>query len=199
MRPITEPIPSPDLSDSLKRGRYLVRLGECIGCHTSHSEYNPGIFGGGNYINRFGQNVFSANITINPSGISYGREGFIFVIRTGKGGTLSPIMPWISFKNMTDSDLNAIYTYLKTIAPSKHYVSNQPPFTHCTICGMDHGLGNKNKREIPAGIKLDPKLYEQYAGTYLNEEDSSSYIITKEGNKLVGKQWQNGTKTELVQ
>jgi len=188
----------PDLSDSIKRGRYLVRLGECVGCHTSHAEYNPGIFAGGNYIERFGRNAFSANITSDESGIPYGPEGFIFVIRTGKGGLLSPIMPWISFKNMNDEDLRAIYNYLRTFPPAKHSVNSQAPFTHCAICGMDHGLGNKNKREIPAGIKLNPDLYDQYAGTYLDEEYGSTYIISKEGNKLVGQPWENAPKTELI-
>lgn len=198
LKPITEPIKMPDLSDSIKRGRYLVRLGECVGCHTSHAEYNPGIFAGGNYIERFGLKAFSANITSDDSGIPYGPEGFIFVIRTGKGGLLSPIMPWISFKNMNDEDLKAIYSYLRTFPPAKHFVNTQQPFTHCAICGMDHGLGNKNKREIPVGIKLDPDLYDQYVGSYLNEEYGDTYIISKQGNKLMGQPWENAPKTELI-
>lgn len=196
--PLTEPVEMPDLSDSIKRGRYLVRLGECVGCHTSHAEYNPGIFAGGNYIDRFGSKVFSANITADSSGIPYGATGFIFVMRTGKGGTLSPTMPWAAFKNMTDDDLKAIYAYLLTVPPAQHYVNNQPPFTHCAICGMEHGVGDKNKRKKPAGIKLDPKLYDQYAGTYFNEQWNNSYIITRDGNKLLGKQWETGPATELI-
>ena len=196
--PLTEPVEMPDLSDSLKRGRHLVRLGECAGCHTSHAEYNPGIFAGGNYIDRFGSKVFSANITADSSGIPYGAAGFIFVMRTGKGGTLSPTMPWAAFKNMTDNDLKAIYAYLLTVPPAQHYVNNQQPFTHCAICGMEHGLGDKNKRKKPAGIKLDPKVYDQYAGTYFNEQWNNSYIITRNGNMLFGKQWETGPATELI-
>ncbi len=196
--PITEPVLTPDFSDPVKRGMYLVNLGECVGCHTSHSDYNPGLFGGGNFAPRYQHAAFTANITIDPSGIAYGPEGFIFTLRTGKGGTLSPVMPWISFKNMTDDDLKAIYAYLRTLPPSKHYVSNQKPFTHCAICGQEHGLGEKNKRETPTGIKMDPALYDQYAGTYFNEQYNSSYIISKEGNKLIGQQWENAPRTELV-
>ena len=198
LNPITEPVKLPGLSDSIKRGRYLVRLGECVGCHTSHAEYNPGIFAGGNYIERFGLKAFSANITSDDSGIPYGPEGFIFVIRTGKGGLLSPIMPWISFKNMNDEDLKAIYSYLRTFPPAKHSVNSQQPFSRCAICGMDHGLGNKNKREIPAGIKLNPDLFDQYVGTFLNEEYGDTYMISKQGNKLTGQQWENAPKTELI-
>jgi mono/diheme cytochrome c family protein len=198
LNPIIEPVKMPDLTDSINRGRYLVRLGECVGCHTSHAEYNPGIFAGGNDIERFALKAFSANITSDESGIPYGPEGFIFVLRTGKGGLLSPIMPWISFKNMNDEDLRAIYSYLRTFPSAKHFVSSQLPFTHCAICGLDHGLGNKNKRDIPAGIKLNLDLYDQYAGTYLDEQYGSTYIISKERNKLLGQPWENGPKTELI-
>ena len=155
-------------------------------CHTLRQDYSPGAYAGGNLIDHGHGSAFSANITSDPSGMAYGPEGFIFVMRTGKGGTLSNNMPWIAFKNINDDDLKAIYTYLRTIPPSQHYISNQPPFTHCAICGQEHGLGDKNKRETPAGIKLDPKLYDQYVGTYFNEEWNSSYIITREGTKLIG-------------
>jgi mono/diheme cytochrome c family protein len=198
LRPITEPVDMPDLSDSLQRGKYLVRLGECAGCHTSHAEYNPGLLGGGNYIDRFGHKVYSANITVDESGIGYGPAGFMFVIRTGKGGTLSPTMPWIAFKNMNDDDLKAIYAYLRTFPPVKHLVSNQLPFTRCAICGMDHGLGDKNKRERPAGIKIDPALYGLYAGTYFNERYNFSVTVTREKSNLIFQPWENGPKIELV-
>jgi mono/diheme cytochrome c family protein len=198
LRPLTEPVEMPDLSDPMKKGKYLVRLGECAGCHTSHSDYNPGLFGGGNYIDRFGRKVFSANITSDPSGMAYGPEGFIFVIRTGKGGTLSPTMPWISFKNMNDDDLKAIYAYLGTFPHAKHAISNQAPFTHCAICDQEHGLGDKNKREKPTGIKQDPALYDLYAGTYFNEKYNWSVTVMKEKNNLIFQPWENGPKIELV-
>jgi len=198
LSPLTEPVATRDLSDPIKRGSYLVKIGECVGCHTSHAEYNPGLLGGRNEISRFGKTAFSANITADASGMAYGPEGFIFVIRTGKGGTLSPIMPWIAFKNMNDEDLKAIYAYLKTFPPSQHYVSSQPPFTHCAICGIKHGFGDKNKRIKPAEIKLDSRVYKQYVGTYRDDIYNSSFIISKEGNKLIGQQWENGPKTELI-
>ena len=196
--PITSPVLAVDQSDSIKRGMYLVRIGECVGCHTSHAACNPGINGGGNDISRFGIRAFSANITADASGIPYGPQNFIFAIRTGKGGTLSPIMPWVAYRNMTDEDLRAMYAYLRTLPPARHVVSSQLPFTHCAICGMDHGLGEKNKREMPAGITIDPALYNNYTGTYFNEERQSTYIIFKEGNKLFGKQWETAPKIELI-
>jgi len=195
LKPITQPIPDPDIK---RRGRYLIGLADCTGCHTSHAEYNPGAYAGGNLIDHGHGTAFSANITSDPSGMSYGSEGFIFVMRTGKGGTLSHNMPWIALKNINDDDLKAIYTYLRTIPPSKHYISNQKPFTHCAICGQEHGLGDKNKLEKPVGIKMDPDLYNQYTGTYYNEEFDFSPTVVREGNKLIFKAWENGPKAELI-
>ena len=128
---------------------------------------------------------FSLNITYDPSGIGYGPEGFIFVMRTGKGGTLTTICHGRILKNLYDNDLKAIYAYLRTIPSSQHYISNQKPFTHCVICGQDHGLGDKNKLIKPAGIVLDPDLYDQYTGTYYNEEfDFSPTIVEKNKSYL---------------
>ncbi len=198
MRPILEPIPQPDVSDAVKRGSYLVKIGECIGCHTAHSEYNPGIFGGGNFVQRYGKAAFSANITADSSGIAYGVDAFNFVMRTGKGNTLSPAMPWIAFKNMNDEDLAAIYAYLRTLPPSKHYVNNQEPLTVCAICGEKHGAADRNKREKPTGVHLAPELYSRYTGTYQENEQGTTYIILHKGEKLFAKGWNEGPEHEIV-
>ncbi len=198
LKPILQAVHSPDFSDPVQRGKYLVSLGMCLGCHTAGSEYNPGLFAGGNLAHAFGRKAFTANITPDPSGISYGPAGFIFVMRTGKGGTLSPIMPWVAFKNMNDEDLKSIYAYLKTIPSSQHYINNQQPFTYCAICGQEHGLGGKNKRENPKGIKLNPAIYDSLTGSYYNAEWNITRIISREGDKLIGREGENGLKIELI-
>jgi mono/diheme cytochrome c family protein len=198
LKPIVQPVLSPDLSDTKERGRYLVSIADCSGCHMSGTLYHPGAFAGGGLVKRFGRKAFSANITSHPSGMAYGPEGFIFVMRTGKGGTLNSLMPWAAFQNMTDDDLKAIYTYLRTIPPSQHYVNNQMPFTRCVICGQEHGLGEQNKLEKPAGIKLKPDVYDRYAGHYQNEEFNFTLIIVRKGNRLLGKAGEDGLEVELI-
>ena len=57
----------------------------------------------------------SANLTPDASGIPYySREQFVETLRTGYMGArkLNQIMPWSTFRNMTDADLQAIYAYL---------------------------------------------------------------------------------------
>jgi predicted HAD superfamily phosphohydrolase len=91
--------------------------------------------------------VASANITPDPSGIPYYDETlFIQVIRTGyvKARKLKQIMPWWTFRGLSDEDLKAIFAYLKTVTPIKHRVDNTEPSAPCRICGFSHGAGDKN-------------------------------------------------------
>src|SRR5882724_5018251 len=49
-----------------------------------------------------------------------------------------------------------------------------------------------------AGIKLDPEKYNLYTGTYFNDEWKDTRIILREGNKLMGREGENGPKIELI-
>src|SRR5262249_62044770 len=73
---------------------------------------------------------------------------FVQALRTGYVGArrLSQIMPWATFRNMTDGDLRAIYAYLKTVPPVKHSVDNTEPPSYCPIDKSRHGFGERNAR-----------------------------------------------------
>ena len=91
--------------------------------------------------------VATANLTPDPSGISYYDEAlFIQAMRTGyvKSRKLSQIMPWWGFQGLTDEDLKAMFAELKTVTPVKHRVDNTEPATQCRICRFQHGAGDKN-------------------------------------------------------
>ena len=117
-RPTTDdPIPQPDTSTLLAKGRYLVTIGECEGCHTAWYKRNPGFFGGGNIIANNGTDsvIASANVSSDITGVGeWDDETFIRVIKTGKAGTLHYTMPWISFRNIADTDLKAMLVALKS-------------------------------------------------------------------------------------
>jgi mono/diheme cytochrome c family protein len=150
-RPITHPVPAPDLSTAIKRGAYFVRLGACDTCHTPRKGQRPlpGLdFAGGMIMKHFDQEAASSNITPAPSGISYyTNDMFIEVMRTGYLGArkIVPIMPWECFRHITDEDLNAMFEYLKTLPPVPHRVDNTEPPTDCKRCGYRHGLGYMNE------------------------------------------------------
>jgi mono/diheme cytochrome c family protein len=143
--PVTAPVPQPDMSNPVKRGEYLVHAGGCIGCHTPNDRGRPlpnMEFAGGQV---FGD-VASANLTPDPSGISYyDPQLFREVMRTGKVKARQlKLMPWWVFRNMTDEDLNAIFAYLRTVPPRKHRVDNTEPPTFCRLCRHKHGGGQLN-------------------------------------------------------
>jgi len=91
--------------------------------------------------------VAASNITPDPSGISYYDEAlFIQTMRAGHVGAreLAPAMPWRYFRNFTDDDLKAIFSYLRTLRPVKHRVDNSEPPSYCKVCGQWHGGGELN-------------------------------------------------------
>src|SRR3989475_1675885 len=73
--PIYAPVPRPDLSAPVKRGAYLVQIGACQWCHTlrdANRKPLPGLeFAGGDLIIEPDYQVTSANLSPDPSGISY--------------------------------------------------------------------------------------------------------------------------------
>ena len=92
--------------------------------------------------------IFSADLTASagPWGISYSanltpdaetglgawtKEMFFNALRTGKhlgvGRPILPPMPWEDFKDLTNQDLESIYTYLKTLPPIKNKVPDPEP------------------------------------------------------------------------
>ena len=139
--PVTAPV-APPAADPLARGKYLVKLG--CGCHNAVDKMP---FAGGEALAGPWGSVVSANITPDASGISYySEQTFITALRTGYVGArkLSSIMPFGTFKNLSDDDLKAMYAYLRTLTPMKHRVDNTLVATYCRLCKRKHGAGAEN-------------------------------------------------------
>ncbi len=152
-QPITAPVPAPDMSTPEKKGAYLVRMAVCEECHTpSDPQGNrlPGLdFAGGFPLLDGARTVTSVNITPDPSGIPYYDEAlFLSTMRTGRviARELDDMMPWATYRNMTDDDLKAMFAYLRTLTPVKHTVDNSLPSTACPVCNSSHGGGDKNQK-----------------------------------------------------
>lgn len=148
--PVTSTVVDPDLSDAVKRGEHLVRLASCADCHTPQKQGQPiaGLDFAGGFILRAPEGeVASVNITADASGISYYDEAtFIEAMRTGqvKARKLSPIMPWAVYRNINNEDLKSMFAYIRSLKPVKHSVDNAEPPTACKLCGVKHGLGDRN-------------------------------------------------------
>jgi mono/diheme cytochrome c family protein len=187
-RPITAPVPGPPPDDRLARGRYLVSVADCTGCHTSwDSSRNPGLLAGGNLIVRGTRSAFSTNITRHESGVGYPVDTFIAVLRSGKGGGLSPIMPWAFFRGLSDEDLAAIYDALGVVQPVAHYVGNAGEPSHCAVCGQSHPFGDHNRLETPAGVRLEPAQLERLAGRYYSRAYDFTIEVRCDGRRLFGR------------
>ncbi|MGO8793447.1 MAG: hypothetical protein ACLQLC_01380 [Candidatus Sulfotelmatobacter sp.] len=153
-QPLTTTVPAPDVSDPVKRGRFLVNLIGCTDCHTpvdGHHMPIPGMeFSGGQVFHATWGTVASSNLTPDPSGIPYYDEAvFIKAMRTGRveARELNKTMPWSALRNLTDQDLAGMFAYLRTLKPVAHRVDNKEPPTLCPLDGAMHGAGNQNRKE----------------------------------------------------
>jgi hypothetical protein len=118
-------------------GSYLVNaVSECSDCHTrphflpGGNPFNgePEVINSPQYLtggNQFGP-FTSANLTPDAAGLPAGLtfEEFLHLMRTGETddhpafGPLLQVMPWPTFRKMTNWDLRAIYEFLSAI-PSR--------------------------------------------------------------------------------
>jgi mono/diheme cytochrome c family protein len=120
-RAVGQPVgESPDVSeDIVALGRYLATAANCESCHTAS---NGAPFAGGvAFSTPFGI-IYSTNITQDvEAGIgNWTLEDFQTAMRKGtapQGRRLFPAFPYPSFAKITDSDIQALYSFLRTVKP----------------------------------------------------------------------------------
>lgn len=129
----------PDTSDKVKYGRYLVTAAVCSDCHTPMGPQGPDFskaFSGGFVFNLPIFKVVVANITPDSTtGIgAWSEQVFVDKFRTNASeeminrsvGRENTIMPWAMYGKMTDTDLRAIYAFLRTVKPVSNLVVKHP-------------------------------------------------------------------------
>lgn len=141
-KPVTSRIPNPDKNDPVKYGQYLVALGECAGCHTP-KERGENIagkeFAGGEEFRIGGFLVRSANITPDEeTGIGrWSEERFVSTVKSHSELTAQSapaatqatftLMPWMELSKLDETELKAMYAYLRTLKPVYNSVEKHPP------------------------------------------------------------------------
>ena len=103
----------------LERGRYLARLGNCMGCHTTRG--GPEYAGGRAIDTPFGA-VYSPNITADrDTGIgAWSADDFWRALHEGRsrdGRLLAPAFPYPNYTRVARADADALFAYLRTVAP----------------------------------------------------------------------------------
>ncbi|MDL1892778.1 cytochrome C [Sphingobacteriales bacterium CHB3] len=136
------PKPAPDRNNEVEYGRYMATIAACGDCHTpaEKGEPIPGMdFAGGFSFMFPGGVVKSLNITPDEeTGIGlWTKEDFVARFKAFADSSSQNIpvemhefntpMSWIMYAGMTDDDLGAIYTYLRTLKPVKNQVEKFTP------------------------------------------------------------------------
>jgi mono/diheme cytochrome c family protein len=141
-------------ADVVRRGEYLARAADCMGCHTTQdgAEYAGGLA----FPTPFGT-LYSTNITPDKeTGIgNYTDQDFLNAVQRGvrpDGAHLYPAMPVTSYTYMTDADALAIKAYLFSLSAVRS--QNQPntlsfPYNQRWLTGLWSAFFNDNERFRP--------------------------------------------------
>jgi mono/diheme cytochrome c family protein len=111
-------------AQTLQRGEYLARIGDCAACHTAQG--SAMYAGGRGFATGYGM-IYSSNLTPDREhGIgAWSADEFAHAMRHGvsRRGPLYPVFPYEHFATLADADIDAIFAYLRSLPPS----ANVPP------------------------------------------------------------------------
>lgn len=195
-------------------GAYLARTAGCINCHTSKSNE---ILGGGIEI----RSPFGTFITPNISpdkntGIgNWNEEQFFKAIRKGvspEGYIYYPAFPYGSFTKLSDSDLNDIFIFLKSMPPIKNANRRQEikfPFDQRWLLKFWQFLFFKNYKDRSTQIKVgigpyknDPSFSPKWnRGAYLVEgalHCTECHTPRGKLGDLIVDQWMSGSDISFL-
>ncbi len=103
---------APAIGPTPEYGAYLARIGSCLGCHGSNLEGGP-VAGA--------PRTFKPAANLTPTGIgTWTKPDFVRALRDGllPGGVpIDSFMPVRLTKQMSDTEIDALWAYLKTVPP----------------------------------------------------------------------------------
>ena len=107
----------PATAETTARGAYLVRIGNCMACHTARGGVP---FAGGRPIETPFGTVYSTNLTPDPeAGLgAWSREDFWQALHDGRsrdGRLLTPAFPYPNYTVVARADADAMYDYLRSL------------------------------------------------------------------------------------
>ncbi|KWE50858.1 alcohol dehydrogenase [Burkholderia ubonensis] len=188
---------SAERAQTIARGEYLARAGDCIACHTVPSGK---LFGGGRAMDTPFGALYSSNISSDKEyGIgSWTADDFYRVMHEGKsrdGEFLYPAMPFASYTKVTRADSDAIYAYLLSTPPS--HQRNRPHDLRFPFNQRQLLLGWRTLFFREGEFKPDPtQSVEWNRGAYLVEGLGHCTMCHTEINALGGnvrsKEYQGG-------
>jgi mono/diheme cytochrome c family protein len=111
--------PAPASAETVARGAYLARAGNCMACHTARG---GAAYAGGRAIDTPFGTVYASNLTPDPAtGLGHwSAQAFRRALHEGRsrdGRLLYPVFPYTHTTLVTDDDSDALYAFLRTVAP----------------------------------------------------------------------------------
>ena len=196
---------APDLKvqstpELVARGAYLAHsVSVCMDCHSTREwtkfsgPLKPGTLGVGGELfdQKFGfpGAFYSKNIT--PFGVSDWTDGELYrAITSGvsrDGRALFPIMPYMYYGKMAESDIHAIIAYIRTLEPQESVIpESKPDFPMNFIINTIPAKGEPQ----PIPDKSDQVLY----GKYMTNAAGcmECHTIQDKGKQLPGMQFAGG-------
>jgi mono/diheme cytochrome c family protein len=120
LRPVTGPARDTTLVGDVGRGQYLIRLGDCVTCHTDSANGVAEFGGGPALVTQFGT-FYAPNITSHPeAGIgSWTLAQFSNAMSNGEGpeGHLYPVFPYENYTLMSDQEVADLFAALQATVP----------------------------------------------------------------------------------
>ena len=110
---------APQGIETVERGAYLARAGNCLACHTARGGE---AYAGGRAIDTPFGTVYAGNLTPEPAtGLGrWSAEAFRRALHEGRsrdGRLLYPVFPYTHTTLVSDDDSDALYAFLRTVPP----------------------------------------------------------------------------------
>jgi cytochrome c5 len=160
-------------AEAIKRGEYLVKMGDCISCHTD-VKHNGAPFSGGFAIDTPFGRFYTPNITPDKeTGIGNWTEAdFVRALKEGRdpqGRNYFPVFPYAYFANVTEADAKAMYAYFMSIPAVK--LENKPLLFPFSVPGSRLSLWGWNL------LFFFPNTQFSEDPTQSNEWNRGKYIV----------------------
>lgn len=169
LRPVNGPPRDLTLVGDATNGTYLIRLGDCVTCHTDAKNGGAVLAGGPGLTTQFGT-FYAPNITSHPeAGIGgWTMEQFSKALSDGEGpdGHLYPVFPYEHYTRMSDQEIADLFAALKAVpadaTPSRPHEVGFPFNLRLSLAGW------KNLFFRPERYAADASRTEQWnRGRYL--------------------------------
>lgn len=132
-KPVSGAVPQPDANDRMRYGKYLVAIAGCQDCHGEN-------LAAANVFSFPPYKVYAANISPDrETGIGKWSEkefldkfdSYQDYLKNGPpkiGPDSFTVMPWLTFTQLPQSDLKAIYAYIHSLPAVKKAIETHPGF-----------------------------------------------------------------------